>query len=185
MGRERLGGAHRPLTTAHGRFNPSTSIFEFNGGVLARFTAEQAQAVVEIQQLINDWGYDLDLHNGEHIAELVTEDCSYLVGGAPREGRAAVVQFYIDRKARLAATAEGVPTHRHALANLRVSFAAASEASITFNLIYFSTMGVAAGVEHADPASYADVRMNCRRDADGHWRIARFDSNQAFRRVLK
>lgn len=152
---------------------------------MARFTAEQAQAVVEVQQLINDWGYELDLHNGEHIADLVTEDCSYFVGGVPREGRAAVVQFYADRFARLAATAEGVPIHRHALCNLRVDFGSATMASITFNLVYFSTMGVAAGVDHADPASYADVRMDCRRDADGHWRIAKFESNQAFRRVLK
>jgi hypothetical protein len=152
---------------------------------LARFTAEQAQAVVEIQQLINDWGYELDIHNGQNIAELVTEDCAYTVGGTLRTGRAGVVQFYAERLARLAATPEGVPIHRHALANLRVSFASASEASITFNLIYFSTMGVAAGTDHAEPASYADVRMDCRRDADGHWRIARFDSNQAFRRVLK
>lgn len=152
---------------------------------MARFTAEQAQAVVEIQQLINDWGYELDLHNGRNIADLVTPDCQYLVGGVPRDGRAAVVQFYADREARLAATPEGVPIHRHALANLRVSFRAADEAAITFNLTYFSTLGVAAGVEHADPASYADVRMDVRREADGHWRIARFDSNQSFRRVLK
>lgn len=152
---------------------------------MARFTAEQAQAVVEIQQLINDWGFELDLENGKNIADLVTEDCVYVVGGTPREGRASVVQFYADRLARLAATPEGVPVHRHALSNLRVSFKAAAEASITFNLIYFSTMGIAAHVEHADPASYADVRMDVRRDADGHWRIARFDSNQAFRRVVK
>jgi ketosteroid isomerase-like protein len=152
---------------------------------LAKFTAEQARAVVEIQQLIHDWGYDLDLYNGEHIADVVTEDCTYVVGGAPREGRAAVVQFYIDRKARLAATPEGVPVHRHALSNLRVSFQSDTLASITFNLIYFSTLGMASGADHADPASYADVRMDCRRDADGHWRIARFESNQAFRRVVR
>jgi ketosteroid isomerase-like protein len=152
---------------------------------LARFSAEEARAVVEIQQLINDWGYELDLHNGENIADLVTEDCSYAVGGAPRSGRAEVVKFYAERRARLAATAEGVPTHRHLLSNLRTQFRSADEASITFNLIYFSTLGMASGTDHADPASYADVRMDCRRDADGHWRIARFDSNQAFRRVPK
>lgn len=152
---------------------------------MAKFTAEQAHAVVEIQQLINDWGYELDLHNGRNIADLVTEDVSYVLGGSPRDGRAAVVQFYAEREARLAATPEGVPIHRHALSNLRVSFKAADQASITFNLIYFSTLGMASGVEHADPASYADVRMDVRRDADGHWRIAKFDSNQAFRRVAK
>ena len=152
---------------------------------MAKFTAEEAQAVVEIQQLINDWGYDLDIHNGAHIADVVTEDCAYVVGGTPRNGRAEVVQFYIDRKARLAATAEGVPIHRHALCNLRTSFRSPGEASIVFNLIYFSTMGMASGTEHADPASYADVRMEVRREADGHWRIARIESNQAIRRVLK
>jgi uncharacterized protein (TIGR02246 family) len=152
---------------------------------LARYTAEQACAIVEIEQLISDWGYELDIHNGDNIAEVVTEDCSYFVGGSERKGRPAVVQFYIDRKARLAATPEGVPIHRHALHNLRVRFSSADAASITFNLTYFSTMGVAAGPDHADPASYADVRMDVRRDTDGHWRIARFESNQAFRRVLK
>jgi uncharacterized protein (TIGR02246 family) len=152
---------------------------------LARFTAVQAHAVVEIQQLINDWGYELDLHNGKNIADLVTEDCTYVVRGGARTGRAAVVQFYAERLAELAATPEGVPTHRHALANLRVGFRSDVEAAITFNLIYFSTLGMASGADHADPASYADVRMDCRRDSDGHWRIARFDSNQSFRRVVK
>lgn len=152
---------------------------------MARFTAEQAHAVVEIEQLINDWGYELDVHNGDNIAELVTPDCTYVVGGVAREGRAAVVQFYADRRARLSATPEGVPVHRHALCNLRVRFDTADAAAITFSLVYFSTAGVAAHVEHADPASYADVRMDVRREADGHWRIARFDSGQVFRRVLK
>ena len=152
---------------------------------MARFTAEQSPAVVEIQQLINDWGFELDFNNGGRIAEVVTEDCVYVLGGAPKEGRAAIVQFYADRLARLSATPEGVPVHRHALCNLRVDFESEGLASITFNLIYFSTLGMTSGVDHADPASYADVRMNCRRESDSHWRIARFDSNQAFRRVVK
>jgi uncharacterized protein (TIGR02246 family) len=152
---------------------------------VAKFTTEQAHAVAEIQQLINDWAFELDMHNGQHIADLVTEDCVYVLGGAAKDGRAAVVQHYADRLARLSATEEGVPIHRHALVNLRVRFLSANEASITFNLTYFSTLGMASGVEHADPAAYADVRMDCRRDPDGHWRIAMFDSNQSFRRVLK
>jgi len=152
---------------------------------LAKFTAEQAHAIVEIQQLINDWGYELDMFNGKNMADLVTEDCSYVVRGEARNGRAAVVRFYADRLAQLAGTPGGVPTHRHALSNLRVSFSSADEASITFSLTYFSTLGVAAGTDHADPASYADVRMVCRRDADGHWRIGKFDSTPVFRRVSK
>ncbi len=152
---------------------------------MARFTAEQAHAVVEIQALINEWGYELDINNGKNVANLVTEDCVYIVGGSPKNGRSEVVKFYADRLARLSATPEGVPTHRHALHNLRVHFETSNKASITFNLTYFSTMGMASGAEHADPNSYADVRMDCRRDIAGDWRIAKFDSNQSFRRVLK
>jgi hypothetical protein len=43
---------------------------------------------------------------------------------------------------------------------------------------------MASGTNHADPAAVADVRMNCRRDADGEWRILMFDSNQSFKRVI-
>ena len=144
---------------------------------------EQAVAVVAVQQLINDWAHELDIHNGQHITDLITEDCVYAVGGEPRQGHAAVAKFYQDRLARLAAQPEGVPIHRHALSGLRVDFRSADEVSISFGLVYFTTAGMASGVNHADPASVADVRMDCRREADGHWRIARFDSNQVFRRV--
>jgi uncharacterized protein (TIGR02246 family) len=151
---------------------------------LAKFTAEQAHSVVEIQQLINDWGYELDVNNGKHIADVITDDCVYVVRGGERAGREAVIKFYADRLAQLAAGG-GVPVQRHALVNLRVMFKSSSEASIVFNLIYFSSMGMASGTDHADPAAYADVRMNVRRLADGDWRISRFDSNQSFRRVAK
>jgi uncharacterized protein (TIGR02246 family) len=151
---------------------------------MAKFTAEQAHAYVEIQQLIHDWAFELDHHNGKHIADLVTEDCVYVVGGAAQQGREAAITFYEGRNARLAATPEGVPVHRHSLANLRAHFRNHDEASITFNLTYFSTFGNPKGTDHADPLAYADVRMDVRRDADGHWRIAMFDSNQSFRKVI-
>jgi uncharacterized protein (TIGR02246 family) len=150
---------------------------------VAKFNIEQAAAVAAIQQLINDWARELDVNNGLHIAGLVTEDCTYTVGGATREGRAAVEKFYQERIERLSARPEGVPTQRHTLSNLRVSFHSAEKASITFTLIYFTTAGMASGLNHADPAAVADVRMDCRRDHEGEWRIAMFDSNQTFRRV--
>ncbi len=150
---------------------------------MAKFNMEQALAVTEVQQLINDWANDLDLHNGLHISGLVTEDCVYAVGGASRQGRAAVEKFYQERLERLSARPEGVPTQRHTLSNLRVSFRSAGEVSITFTLVYFTTAGMASGLNHADPAAVADVRMDCRREEDGQWRIAMFDSNQTFRRV--
>lgn len=151
---------------------------------MAKFTPEQAVAVIEIQQLINEWSFELDVDNGANIASLITEDCSYLVRGGVRIGRAAIAGFYKERMETLAATPEGVPVHRHMLANLRVKFNSANEASIGFALIYFSTAGVKAGTKHADPASTADVRMEVRRGADGEWLIAKFDSTPTFIRVI-
>lgn len=151
---------------------------------MAKFTAEQAVAVVEIQQLISEWSYELDVPNGINIASLVTEDCSYTVRGGPRVGREAVAQFYKERLETLGATPAGVPVHRHMLSNLRVTFTSANEASIGFSLIYFSTMGQKSGTNHADPASAADVRMVVRRGADGEWLIAKFDSTPSFIRPM-
>jgi len=150
---------------------------------VAKFNMEQALAVVEVQQLINDWAQDLDIHNGLHVSGLVTEDCTYLVGGVPRQGRAAVEKFYQERLERLSAQPQSPPTQRHTLSNLRVSFRDLDQVSITFSLVYFTTAGMASGLNHADPAAVADVRMDCRRDDDGQWQIAKFDSNQTFRRV--
>jgi len=152
--------------------------------MVAKFTPEQAVSYVEIQQLTNEWSYELDVHNGANIASLLTADCSYLVRGGVRHGSEAVAQFYKERLETLAATPEGVPTHRHMLANLRVKFNSADEASIGFSLVYFSTAGMKSGTKHADPASAADVRMEVRRGANGEWLIAKFDSTPTFLRVI-
>ncbi len=155
------------------------------GEEVANVTMEQSLVIASVQQLINDWAYELDVNNGLHIAGLVTEDCKYVVGGVPREGRAGVEKFYRDRLERLSAQPDGVPTQRHMLSNLRVSFRSATEVSITFSLLYFTTAGMTSGLNHADPAATADVRMDCRQESDSHWRISAFDSNQTFKRVPK
>jgi uncharacterized protein (TIGR02246 family) len=151
---------------------------------VSKFTPEQAVSVLEIQQLINEWSYELDVHNGINIASLITADCNYLVRGGMRTSREAIAQFYKERLESYAATPEGAPIHRHMLANLRVNFTGADSASIGFSLVYYSSLGMKSGTDHADPASAADVRMDVRREADGEWRIAKFDSNMTFRRVI-
>jgi ketosteroid isomerase-like protein len=144
---------------------------------LTRFTIEQAAAAVEIQQLINEWALELDFHHGKNIAALVTEDCDYAVGGG-RRGRASIVEFYKGIGETMAGQAM-----RHLNSNLCVNFRSADEASIVFNLLFFTTAGT--GSTQPDPAAVADVRMDCRREADGHWRIARMDSNQPFPRAAR
>jgi ketosteroid isomerase-like protein len=150
---------------------------------VANLNAEQALAIASVQQLIHDWAHELDINNGLNIRGLVTEDCTYVLGGTARQGRADVEKFYRERLARLSAQPGGVPTQRHILSNLRVSFRSPTDVSITFSLVYFTTAGMKSGLNHADPAAVADVRMDCRRDSDGEWRIAKFDSNQTFKRV--
>jgi SnoaL-like domain len=150
---------------------------------VAKLNKEQAVAVTEVQQLINDWAFELDVQNGLEISNLITEDCSYSVRGITLEGRAAVEDFYRGRLRDLSAQPTGVPTQRHTLSNLRVAFQSANEVSITFTLVFFTTAVIASRVNPAEPAAVADVRMDCRRGADEEWRIAKFDSNQILRRA--
>ena len=103
----------------------------------------------------------------------------------PRLSRDEVVKFYQQRLKELEATPAGVWEHRHILSNLRADFRSDDHAAIEFKLVYFMSAGATPGLDHADPAAVADVRMEVRREADGHWRISRFDSNQLFSRVPK
>lgn len=151
---------------------------------MAKFDPAQAADVLAVQQLVHEWANELDVNNGLQIADLLTDDCRYTVRGGPRHSPAEVVAFYQTRYAELDATPAGVPVHRHAVINPRVSFTGPDEAVILFGMIYWSAMGMASGTDHADPALVADVSMDCRRCADGDWRIARFDSAPVFRRVI-
>lgn len=150
---------------------------------MARFSAGEAADVLAIQQVINEWGDELDQNSGLKIldADVLTPDCRYFVGGEWREGIGAVAQFYVDRMARLTA-AGGAPVMRHIHSNYRISFTAGDHAEVGFLLLFFAKAGDPPFVGYCDPLAVADVRMECRRDADGHWRISRFDSGQIFQR---
>ncbi len=149
---------------------------------MAKFTIEEAASWVAIQQLINDWGYELDVNNGLNIADLVTEDCNYTVRAVARLSRAEVAAFY---KGRIAEFPDGPPVQRHVQTNLRVQFKSAQEASITFTLVYFTTAIAAAGASEADPCAVADVVMDVKCCDDGHWRISMFDSVQTLVRKFE
>ncbi len=152
---------------------------------MAKFSSEQAVAWVAIQQLINDWGYELDVNNGLNIGNLVTENCHYTVRAVPRLSRDDVTAFYKTRLSEFTDAGKDPPIQRHAQTNLRVQFQSPTNASITFTLIYFTTAMVAAGADPADPTAVADVVMDVECCADGHWRIARFDSVQSLVRTAK
>ena len=150
---------------------------------MASFTVEQAAAIAAIQQVINEWSDELDQNDGLSIveADVLTGDCRYFVAEQWREGSAAVGEFYKERKTRLEA-AGGAPVMRHIISNFRVSFVSETEAKVGYLLLFFAKVGTPPFTDYCDPLAVADVRMECRRESDGQWRISLFDSGQIFRR---
>jgi hypothetical protein len=150
---------------------------------VAKFTPEQAASVAAIRQVIYEWGDELDVNSGRKMteADILTQDVRYNVGGEWREGLAATQAFYDTRWENLTA-AGGAPIMRHLLANLRVWFTGDDSANVTYQLLLFAGSGEPPIVGKADPLAVADVRMETRREADGHWRISLFDSGQIFQR---
>lgn len=150
---------------------------------MAKFTPQQAADVLAIKQVVYEWGDELDIHNGLEMrqADVLAEDVAYNVGGEWREGLKAVEAFYQGRAEALRAGA-GLMTMRHIITSLRVSFDDADNARVGYLLVFFAAVGEGPFDTYCDPLAVADVKMECRRDTDGEWRITRFDSGQIFRR---
>ena len=148
---------------------------------MAKFTPEQAASIAAIKQVIYEWGDELDVNSGRKMteADVLTRDVRYNVGGEWREGLAATQAFYDGRWERLAGNA---PVMRHLLTNLRIKFTGEDAAEVTYQLLFFAATGTPPFIGKADPLAVADVRMETRREADGHWRISLFDSGQVFQR---
>jgi hypothetical protein len=148
---------------------------------VAKFSAQQATDVLAIQQVINEWGDELDQNSGQQMTQskVLTDDCRYFVGGEWREGLAAVQKFYDGRKVELG---DNAPVMRHIQSNYRVTFRADDHAEVAFLLLFFAKAGTPPFVGYCDPLAVADVQMECRRDAEGDWKISLFNSGQIFRR---
>jgi ketosteroid isomerase-like protein len=148
---------------------------------MSRLDPEAALSALELQQLIADWGHELDANGGLGLMDLCTEDCNYVVGGTSFRGRAAVRRFYVDRGERVRTQQkDGVRTQRHTISNLRISFQDASRANLEFTIVNYSGEGKAPVFGLAGPSIVADCRMHCRREGDGSWRIAEFSSEPIF-----
>lgn len=150
---------------------------------MAKFSADEAAALAAIQQVVNEWGDELDQNSGRKMtqADVLTQDVRYFVGGEWREGIAAVQAFYDQRWDTLTA-GDGAPVMRHIHSNFRVRFLEDGHARVNFLLVFFAKVGEPPFVGYSDPLAVADVRMACRRGDDGHWRISLFDSGQIFRK---
>jgi len=148
---------------------------------MPRYGTDMALDVLEVQQLILDWAHDLDINGGFKVADLCTADCSYQVGGHYQSGRAAVLKFYTDRAERIRTQQkDGIRTQRHSVSNIRVAFKDKDQATVKFLVVNYSAEGKAPALDLKGPTIVADSRMECRRDKDGEWRVALFDSEPVF-----
>lgn len=150
---------------------------------MACFDTAQAVDVLAIYQLVNAWAKELDDNNGVGTGPMVTQHCAYSVPGSSYQGRAEVVKYYEDRLAALKASPAGVPVHRHVISNLCVDFTAGDSAKVSFLMTYYTALSSLAGGSPADPALVGNGDMIVRREADGHWRIARLDTEAALVRA--
>lgn len=140
----------------------------------------QATAIVAIQQLIVAWATDLDRAQGLGVPALLDPECVYTARGVPRHGPDEVAAFYAARLEEILRTAPAPPTQRHVVSNLLVTLEGADRARIDFLLTYYVSPAPPPVRMAGGPAAVADVGMDCRRGADGRWRIASFDSAQVF-----
>ncbi|MDP1736202.1 MAG: nuclear transport factor 2 family protein [Caulobacter sp.] len=150
---------------------------------MAKFDAQQAAAFTAITQLINEWGYEVDTNYGRSIkqANVLTKDCRCEFAGQWIRGLDDVAKFYAEHDERLAAR-EGAAVIRQIVTNFRVGFTSEAEAEAGFTLLLFAKVGEVPFSDYCDPVEVADVRVDCRREADGHWRISMLDSDRIFRR---
>jgi hypothetical protein len=147
---------------------------------MAKFTPETALAALELQQLVADWCHELDFNGGLDVTRLFTEDCVVEAGKISYKGHAAMQKFYADRAERIRTEQkDGVRTSRHLGLNLRYTFAGADRASVSFLIMNFSGSG-GPPIFDTIPSIVTDVRFECRREADGRWRIAEFHGEPVF-----
>jgi uncharacterized protein (TIGR02246 family) len=144
------------------------------------FDSETAVSILAIQQLVAEWGYDLDVNDCAGVAQLCTAQCDYFVGGTNHKGRDRIDAFYAARNERVRTQQkDGIRTQRHTISNFRTAFAGKDAAKVEFLLVNYSGEGKPP-ILHTAPTIIAECTFQVVREDDGEWRIALFDSTPLF-----
>jgi len=153
------------------------------------FTAETALDIIEIQQVVADWGYELDFNmsdnDGRDVVNYFTEDCVVDMGQVTYKGHEAMKKFYTDRNVRVRTQQkDGIRTQRHGASQVRVVLKGKDRATATFLIINFSGDGPAPQIDPAGspttPTIVSDVVFEMRKDKGQPWRIEKFTSRPIF-----
>lgn len=146
---------------------------------MSRFKGERAADALDLQQLVAEYCFELDLTGGLDSYRFFTADGRLEVGKMAFQGHDAMKAFYRDLVAQ--ATAGGAArTTRHLFGNLRIAFDGADRATLDFIMQNFSSAGAPPVFGATTPTIVSDCRFQCRREDDGGWRIAEFTGAPIF-----
>lgn len=139
------------------------------------------RAVLELQQLVSDYCFDLDDTQGLNAHTFFDEACVVQIGAIALHGIEEVIEFYEDLAHIVQAQEPGaVRTTRHAFTNFRCAIGDNGTATLDFLIANYSANGrppVSCGTA---PTVISDCRLRCRRDADARWRILEFTGSPVF-----
>ena len=149
---------------------------------MRKFTAEQMLAAFELEQMLYDFAYEIDLNGAKDVGRFYTEDGAFRTGGVNVQGRAGLQGFYDTRNENVKKHQKGGErTGRHIFTNVRVVFDEADDtkATLTFTNPNCAGEGPAPVQGLGGPSAIADGLFECERQADGHWLFTLFAPKQA------
>jgi ketosteroid isomerase-like protein len=139
------------------------------------------QAAMELQQLVSEYWGELDSNQARNVTDFYLEDCSFTAGTTySGKGRAGVRKFYDERAKFVSEEKDGIRTTRHTYANFKVAFENDNSARVDFVMINYSGSGAPPIAGFTGPSMVSDVTFECRRDAQGQWKIAAFMGTPMF-----
>lgn len=145
---------------------------------MRKLNQDQAIAAVELEQMISDYFAILDAEGGAGALDFFTEDVRVDIGVIKYTGHAGMKKFYAGVAAAKAAS--GDRTTRHAYTNFRVVFPEANRADVTFLNVTWGGAGKPPLTDATMPSIVTDVRMECRRGADGQWKVFDYSGSPVF-----
>lgn len=145
---------------------------------MRKFDQDQAIAAIELQQMVSDYFLILDSEGGGAALGFFTEDVVVNIGAINYTGHSGMKKFY-EGVAR-AGTAGGVRTVRHGFISFRVVFPEKNHASVSFLNVSWAGPGKPPLMNATLPSIVTDVRMECRREADGQWKVFNYSGSPIF-----
>ena len=141
-----------------------------------RFDPETAAIVMELTQMLYDFGHEIDANQGRDITEYYAADGVWELGDKTLAGHAALNDFYATHYDRVRREEkDGVRQVLHAFVDVRVTVADdRTTATLDFFNLNFSAGGARPVAGPIQPNMIVECHMDVRREADGMWRIVRF-----------